>query len=135
MPSTPRSSRGSPRIPVRIGYNRDGRGLLLTHAIPVPEPGEIPRHERFYYLELLRRAGLMERFPAATPSVWTVLTPPAPKDSPHVARLGIQGPAIGISPGAAYGTAKRWPRRELRRPAAWLSHPRANPPLRLAIRT
>src|SRR3954452_19534649 len=50
-------------IPVRIGYNRDARGLLLTHAIPVPEPGEIPRHERFYYLELLRRAGLRERFP------------------------------------------------------------------------
>ena len=50
-------------IPERIGYNRDARGLLLTHAIPVPEPGDIPRHERFYYLELLRRAGLIERFP------------------------------------------------------------------------
>jgi hypothetical protein len=45
------------RIPERIGYNRDARGLLLTRAIPVPEPGDIPRHERFYYLELLRRAG------------------------------------------------------------------------------
>ena len=50
-------------IPERIGYNRDARGLLLTHAIRVPEAGEIPRHERFYYLELLRRAGMMERFP------------------------------------------------------------------------
>src|ERR1043166_4341705 len=38
-------------IPERIGYNREGRGLLLTQAIAVPEPGEIPRHERFYYLE------------------------------------------------------------------------------------
>src|SRR4051794_3963346 len=36
-------------IPERIGYRRDGRGLLLTRAIPVPEPGDIPRHERFYY--------------------------------------------------------------------------------------
>src|SRR5260370_24497923 len=26
------------RIPVRIGYNRDGRGLLLTRAVPVPAP-------------------------------------------------------------------------------------------------
>src|SRR5207244_11912784 len=51
------------RIPERIGYNRDARGLLLTRAVPVPEPGEIPRHERFYYLELLRRAGMIERFP------------------------------------------------------------------------
>ena len=50
-------------IPERIGYARDGRGILLTQAIPVPEPGDIPRHERFYYLELLRRAGMMERFP------------------------------------------------------------------------
>src|SRR5450756_1649582 len=50
-------------IPERIGYRRDGRGMLLTCAIPVPEPGDIPRHERFYYLELLRRAGLIERFP------------------------------------------------------------------------
>src|SRR5262249_54368017 len=39
-------------IPERIGYRRDGRGLLLTRAVAVPEPGEIPRHERFYYLEL-----------------------------------------------------------------------------------
>src|ERR1039458_902207 len=50
-------------IPERIGYRRDGRGLLLTRAIDVPEPGDTPRHERFYYLELLRRAGLIERFP------------------------------------------------------------------------
>src|ERR1700689_1321544 len=53
-------------IPERIGYRRDGRGFLLTRAIPVPEPGEIPRHERFYYLELLRRAGMLHEYPACT---------------------------------------------------------------------
>src|SRR5580658_7955089 len=31
------------RIPVRIGYARDGRSLLLTQAIPVPSAGEIPK--------------------------------------------------------------------------------------------
>ena len=51
------------RIPTRIGYKRDGRQLLLTRAVNVPKPGEIPRHERFYYLELLRRAGLIDRLP------------------------------------------------------------------------
>jgi heptosyltransferase-2 len=82
-------------IPLRVGYNRDGREWLLTHAIPPPSPGEIPRHERFYYLELLRRAGIIERLrgPEAIR-----LTPPA------VARKKM----IGLSPGAAYGGAKRW---------------------------
>ena len=51
------------RIPERIGYARDGRGLLLTRAIAVPKPGEIPLHERFYYLELLRRAGIVDVLP------------------------------------------------------------------------
>ena len=95
-------------IPERIGYRRDGRGFLLTRAIPVPEPGDIPRHERFYYLELLRRAGMLERFPAM---------PGISLDGAGVARecgaqrlreMGIHAPPIGISPGAAYGNAKRW---------------------------
>src|SRR5580658_1937460 len=47
------------RIPERIGYARDGRSALLTRAIAVPKAGEIPAHERFYYLELLRRAGII----------------------------------------------------------------------------
>ena len=37
----------------------------LTRAVDVPKPGEIPRHERFYYLELLRRAGLIDALPAS----------------------------------------------------------------------
>src|SRR6266436_4033035 len=47
-------------IPDRIGYARDGRSLLLTKAVPVPRHGEIPAHEKFYYLELLRRAGWLD---------------------------------------------------------------------------
>ena len=85
-------------IPERIGYNRDARGLLLTRAIPVPDSGDIPRHESFYYLELLRRAGMIERFPAFEAiRLEGVAVQPA----------GV-APVIGISPGAAYGTAKRW---------------------------
>src|SRR5579875_2201340 len=49
-------------IPVRIGYARDGREWLLTHPIPVPRPDETPRHQRFYYLELLKRAHLIESY-------------------------------------------------------------------------
>ena len=47
----------------RIGYARDARSLLLTDAVPLPVKGEIPRHERFYYLEMLRRAGMIDTLP------------------------------------------------------------------------
>ncbi len=95
-------------IPVRIGYNRDARGLLLTQAIGVPEPGEIPRHERFYYLELLRRAALIERFPESDAIRVEGVDEARLAGSAHLAQLGISGPAVGVSPGAAYGNAKRW---------------------------
>jgi heptosyltransferase-2 len=95
-------------IPERIGYNRDARGLLLTQAIPVPEPGDIPRHQRFYYLELLRRAGMIERFPADDGIRLEGIEQAREAGMAHLARLGIAGPAIGVSPGAAYGNAKRW---------------------------
>ena len=95
-------------IPERIGYNRDGRGLLLTRAIPVPEPGDIPRHERFYYLELLRRAGMMERFPRTDAIRFEGIETARESGAARLAALGIAAPVIGISPGAAYGNAKRW---------------------------
>jgi heptosyltransferase-2 len=83
-------------IPARIGYNRDGRGFLLTRAVKVPKRGEIPRHQRFYYLELLRRARLIDALPAGDIKI----TPQTSARNPKR--------VIGISPGAAYGTAKRW---------------------------
>jgi heptosyltransferase-2 len=95
-------------IPERIGYRRDGRGLLLTRAIAVPESGESPRHERFYYLELLRRAGMLERFPECDSIRLDGIESAREAGAAHVAALGIEGPAIGISPGAAYGNAKCW---------------------------
>jgi len=86
------------RIPTRIGYKRDGRQFLLTCAVDRPKPGEIPKHERFYYLELLRRAGLIDALPQC--------------DAIHLhsgrTEKGNRTPVIGVSPGAAYGTAKRW---------------------------
>ena len=96
-------------IPVRIGYRRDARGPLLTHAIPVPEPGEIPRHERFYYLELLRRAGLMENFPPCDAIRLEGIDEARVAGQARLAELGVHGPPVGVSPGAAYGSAKRWP--------------------------
>ena len=95
-------------IPERIGYRRDGRGMLLTRAIEVPEPGDIPRHERFYYLELLRRAGLIERFPESEAIRLDGIDEAREAGAAQLRAMGVAGPAIGISPGAAYGNAKRW---------------------------
>jgi heptosyltransferase-2 len=99
------------RIPRRIGYRRDGRGWLLTEAIPAPEPGEIPRHERFYYLELLRRAGIIHEYPACAEirldgrEAARAAGQDAMRDAGLLER---DAPVIGVSPGAAYGDAKRW---------------------------
>lgn len=97
------------RIPERIGYARDGRSWLLTRAIPRPEPGDIPRHERFYYLELLRRAGLIEHFPESSAIRLEGIPAARAAGAARLRDLGVDGAAIGVSPGAAYGNAKRWP--------------------------
>jgi heptosyltransferase-2 len=96
------------KIPERIGFRRDARGVLLTRAIPVPETGEIPRHERFYYLELLRRTGLIARYPECSQIRLEGLDAARAAGAAHMAAMGIEEGAIGISPGAAYGNAKRW---------------------------
>jgi heptosyltransferase-2 len=96
------------RIPERIGYSRDGRGALLTRAIPVPRKGEIPRHERFYYLELLRRAGILDTLPENDRIVLDGAPAARLAGIARFQAVGMGGTVIGMSPGAAYGTAKRW---------------------------
>lgn len=91
----------------RIGYDRDGRRWLLTGAVAVPRPGEIPPHERFYYLELLRRAGVLDRLPESPMIRLTGAQAAAEAGRARFAALGWSE-VTGVSPGAAYGTAKRW---------------------------
>jgi heptosyltransferase-2 len=95
-------------IPRRIGYDRDGRGLLLTDRIPLPAPGEIPRHERFYYLAMLQRAGIIQG-EVPDPQIRLSGAPESRvKGARRLAELGFAGSIIGVSPGAAFGGAKRW---------------------------
>ncbi len=96
------------RIPQRIGYSRDGRGLLLTNPVPPPKETEIPRHERFYYLELLRRTGVIPAMPACEAIRLDRLEEARNAGLSLLASRGVSLPAIGMSPGAAYGGAKRW---------------------------
>jgi heptosyltransferase-2 len=95
----------------RIGYARDGRSLLLTKAIAVPAEGEIPKHESHYYLELLRRAGWMDRVAPIAP-IRIKVSNEARSRAEETLRKAAAGPAgwrCAIAPGASYGAAKCWP--------------------------
>ena len=83
-------------IPQRVGYARGGRGLLLTHTVPVPPRNPIRLHQRFYYLDLVTAVGGPSD--AALPELRK--EPVAATDS---------FPLVAICPGAEYGPAKRWP--------------------------
>src|SRR5262249_17463796 len=97
-------------IPERIGYGRDGRSFLLTKAIPVPEPWESPAHEKFYYLELIRRAGFIDCLPEVP---WIELKVPEQKRRTAEEFLVANGARngrkrIAVGAGASYGSAKCW---------------------------
>jgi heptosyltransferase-2 len=71
----------------------------------VPEKGP---HERFYYLELLRRAGIIEAIPA-NDLIRLEGAPLARKAGrERLLELGLGEVVVGVSPGAAFGSAKRW---------------------------
>jgi heptosyltransferase II len=97
-------------IPERIGYARDGRSLLLTKRVRVPKPGEIPAHEQFYYLELLRRAGWADEIAGEN---WIGLNVPQEakrraEESLLLAGVRPGAVRVAIGAGASYGSAKCW---------------------------
>jgi heptosyltransferase II len=98
-------------IPERIGYARDGRSLLLTKKVPVPRCGEIPAHEQFYYLELLRRAGWIDSLPGESFIALDVSDEHRRRAEETLSYAGARPNAIriAIGVGASYGSAKCWP--------------------------
>lgn len=97
------------------GYARDGRAALLAEPLAL-RPEDLSIHEVTYYLRLLDGLGEShdnaeaEQQPGNPPLFYAV----APEDRKELdARLDSLGlspatPFLAISPGAAYGTAKRW---------------------------
>jgi heptosyltransferase-2 len=98
-------------IPERIGYARDGRSLLLTKAVPVPKPGEIPVHEQYYYLELIRRAGWLGSLPNESFIQLNVPEENRQRAAEFLLPAGVKPDSfrIAIGAGASYGSAKCWP--------------------------
>jgi heptosyltransferase II len=94
-------------VPSRVGYNTDARGLFLKEAISGRRQ-LAGLHTVFYLLGLLKALGGVATF-----------SPPTLYLEPEEEAMGAQilseadlpgrGPWVGLSPGAAYGPAKRWP--------------------------
>ena len=98
------------RIPERIGYARDGRSILLTKSVPVPRVGEIPAHEQFYYLELVRRAGWAEHLTGEACISLTVAPESKQWAEERLRAAGSRSTLrVAIGAGASYGSAKCWP--------------------------
>jgi heptosyltransferase-2 len=89
-------------IPHRMGYNRDRRGFLLTNPIPFNEDDR-KMHHIDYYLNLLRASGIR----AENRKPWIHLTMEERLKARDALSM-VKRPVLGINPGAAYGSAKRW---------------------------
>jgi len=102
------------RIPTRIGYPTDGRGLLLTHRIQ-PDQDLKKRHQVYYYLNLVAEAeklfygrseaGLVE------PEVTLSVSPRRREEAwEFLESSGVDArkKLVVINPGALNSRAKRW---------------------------
>ncbi len=106
-------------IPERIGYGRDGRGFLLTTSVPFRGEDRSMHHSE-YYLNLLEKAGIVKETggPIAPPWIYLDL------EERLKARDSIKGlkrPVIGLNPGAAFGSSKRWPHSRFRELASMIT--------------
>ncbi len=89
-------------IKERAGYNRDGRGFLLTTSVSAPKNKE-KEHQIYYYLRLLRHLGLKAEF--SYPYLYIKLED---RLKARNTLKKMKRPILGINPSATYGSAKRW---------------------------
>jgi len=92
-------------VPERWGYSTDWRSLLLTRGVPRP-PSRL--HQIDYYQHLVAALGFPTGLGAPRLDV-----PPALRETGAsvLRRAGWDGrtPIVALAPGAAFGSAKRWP--------------------------
>ena len=103
------------RIPRRIGYNKDLRGLLLTDPIAVPE-WKNRRHEVYYYLNLVgeieRRMLGRDTVSQAIPDTSVEISDErkaAAKESLISFGIDPTKTTIALGVGSTNSRAKRWP--------------------------
>ncbi len=121
-------------IPVRAGYKRDGRGILLSHGVSISDEIKT-KHQVHYYQNLLAKLGLttgtdtlqlhipmeLDQWAHGLVDCLRYQSPVSLLEQqqgamipglPALKALGQEGvaiPVIGFNPGAAFGPAKQWP--------------------------
>jgi len=102
-----------------VGYDTDGRGLLVTHKV-ITDDDILSVHQVEYFLGLIEAMGwrVEERKP-----VLYVKDEDVKSTSLMLSLLGIEDSqlVVGINPGAAYGSAKRWPVERFAKIGDWAS--------------
>lgn len=96
----------------RVGYAHEGRGMFLNDSLPSPSGWKTAQQPPLvdYYLAIARHVGATAR--SNQLELFTL-----PEDEQHADRLWHklgweeQERVVVLNPGAAYGTAKRWPSR------------------------
>lgn len=91
-------------IPVRAGYIRDARRLLLTHPVKI-DPAVRKLHQVHYYQELCRGLGMVP----GSDQLFLQLSPEVNLWARKFVADFTGRLIIGFNPGAAYGPAKCWP--------------------------
>jgi heptosyltransferase-2 len=94
-------------IPLRIGYSRDARRLLLTHAVPCTNEIKT-KHQTEYYLNIVRHIGII----GESRDLYLKLNQIDRFRAEEILlkrHLSLDERIIGINPGATYGPAKQWP--------------------------
>ena len=93
-------------IPLRLGYNTDARGFLLTQAVKLT-PARKKIHQADYYLKMVQELGCTA--PGQAP-FFRLTAAEASLADDELSRQGLPAPQllIGMAPGATYGPAKKW---------------------------
>jgi len=107
------------RVKYRLGFDSDGRGFLLTHGIKRSSK-IFAVHQVEYYLSILKAVGL--RAESRNPVLYLSKKDLAKAES-LLQSEGINNNdfILGISPGAIFGSAKRWPFERFAKISDWAS--------------
>ena len=103
------------RVPMRIGYDAEHRGMLLTNSLPLP-PWKDQRHEIFFYLnivaELERLLYGISTIESREPRLGLHVSIARREEAKELLRnhgVRADAPLVLLCPGSINSRAKRWP--------------------------